>query len=222
MNALKKLPITYLGQLHEVKLINFSVDMEEVLPLVPQRLKVRAFDGKAIISMVNVKLKEMRPKGMPKPLSFDYQHVAFRLLIDDADLNEDGKAHGIYFLRSFTDKPWVAWSGSKFTHYKLTSAALTDEKEFLLHQGDRFVTYELTDQELPLDQALKDVIQPLDRAYAVEGAKLLRTRIQRDEWPIEPVHCKGFETNFFKTARFLGAFEVKGVIDYEWMASVLL
>lgn len=222
MNALKKLPITYQGELHEVKLINFSVNLEEVLPMVPKGIKVRGFDGKAIISMVNVKLRQMRPKGLPPNLSFDYQHVAFRLLIDDGEYNEDGQPRGIYFLKSFTDKPWVAWSGSRFTHYQLSSAQLIDDEKFSLWQGDRFVKYELTEKGADMNEPLKAIIQPLDRAYAMDREQLLRTRIQREAWPIEPVRCQGFETNFFKTASFLEAFEIKEVIDYEWLAPVLL
>ena len=222
MNALKKLPITYQGELHEVKLINFSVDLNEVLPLVPKGIKVREFDGKAIISMVNVKLRQMRPKGLPQNLSFDYQHVAFRLLVDDREYNDDNQPKGIYFIKSFTNKPWVAWSGSRFTHYKLSSAELEEDEGFELRQGEHFVRYELTDEKEPVNEPLKAIVQPLDRAYAVDDGQLLRTRIQREEWPIKPVHCRGIETNFFKTASFLGAFEVQEVIDYEWMAPVLL
>jgi len=221
MKALKKLPITYKGELHGVKLINFSVDLEEVINKVPKGIKVRDFDGRVIISMVNVKLKQMRPKGMPKALSFDYQHVAFRLLVDDSEYN-DGDCKGIYFLRSFTDKPWVAWSGSHFTYYQLTQAAISESEGFRLAQDSRYVKYKLTKKVAGLERDLKAIIQPLDRAYAVDGQDLLRTKIQREAWPIEPVPCEGFETNFFRTAKYLGAFEVKKMIDYEWLAPVII
>lgn len=219
MKLLKQIPITYKGELHEVKLINFSVDINEVLPWVPEGIQVRNFDGRAIISMVNVKLRHMRPAGLPKGLSFDYQHVAFRLLVEDSPLNE-GENKGIFFLKSFANKPMMVWGGNLMTNYRLSNALITEGDVFDLRQGDRFVRYKLTDK-IPLeDQGLKSMIGALDRAYAIEQGKLMKTQIQREAWPIEYVACDSFETNFFKTAQLLGAFEVKDVIHYHWLPAV--
>lgn len=48
MRLLKTLPIQYRGELHDVRLVNFSVAMNEVLPKVPANIKV-----KEIISVLN-------------------------------------------------------------------------------------------------------------------------------------------------------------------------
>ena len=221
MNFLKQIPITYVGQLHDVKLINFSVDMEEVLPHVPAGIKVRDFDGKAIISMVNVKLKQMRPVGLPKNLSFEYQHVAFRLLVDDSELN-NGDCKGIFFLKSFTNKPMVAWGGNLMTNYQLSPAKIQDDAEFVLQQEDRFISYRLTNEEVEVMPDLKPIIGAIDRAYAMEGERLMKTQIQREEWPIEWVDCQGFDTNFFQSAKLLGAFQVKNIIDYQWLPAKMV
>lgn len=221
MKLLKKLPIKYSGQLHDVKLINFSVAMEEVLPMVPKGIKVRDFDGRAIISMVNVRLKDMRLSWFSKRLSFDYQHVAFRLLVDDANLN-DGKAKGIYFLKSFTNRPIIAWAGNLMSHYKLSTADIHDVFGFDLWQNDKFIRYHINEKPTEGPRDLKAAIQSIDRAYAMESKDLLCTVIQRKKWPIEWVNCIGFETNFFKSAELLGAFCVKEVIDYQWLPAELI
>ncbi len=221
MKLLKQIPITYKGELHKVKLINFSVNMEEVLPLMPAGIKVRDFDGKAIISMVNVQLRHMRPTGLPKALSFDYQHVAFRLLVDDGHLNE-GENKGIFFLKSFSDKPMVVWSGNLMTNYRLSNAQISEEDGFRLDQGENFVRYKLTDEAVAKDKELKSVVGAIDRAYAMEEGKLMKTLIQRETWPIEQVSCIDFETNFFRSAKLLGAFEVKETIHYHWLPPVLV
>lgn len=213
---LRQIPITYAGELHEVKLINFSVDMAEVTPHLPGGIKARDFGGRAIISMVNVKLKKMRPAGLPVNLSFGYQHVAFRLLIEDGHLN-GGENKGIFFLRSFSDKPLLVWSGNLMTHYRLSNAQISDGETFRLQQGDHFLQYRLTDKVAEGDPALKSMIGAVDRAYAVDGKQLRKTQIQREAWPIQWVDCIEFETNFFESAKLLGAFEVKEVIDYQWL-----
>jgi len=216
MTFLKKIPIKYSGELHDVKLINFSVDKEEVLPMVPKGIKVRDFQGKAVISMVNVKLKKMRPSWWPVQLSFNYQHVAFRLLIDDSGLNS-GQSKGIYFIKSFADKPIVSWAGNLLSHYNLSHAEIHDVFGFDLWQEDKFMRYQLNEKPFEGPKELKSTIQSIDRAYAVNSSDLVCTEIQRDKWPIEWVNCIGFETNFFKSAELLGAFCVKEVIDYKWL-----
>ena len=73
MNLLKRLPIHYKGELHDVRLVNFSVPIEEVVELVPANINVRNFNGRAMISMVDVKLKNMRPVAFPF-IRFKYRH----------------------------------------------------------------------------------------------------------------------------------------------------
>lgn len=74
MSLLKRLPIQYRGELHDVRLINFSVAIEEVLQKVPANIKVKDFNGRAMVSMVDVKLKNMRPVPFPF-VRFNYRHV---------------------------------------------------------------------------------------------------------------------------------------------------
>ena len=92
----------FTGELHNVKLINFSVNLEEVLPFVPNQLKILQENGKAIISMVDVQLKNMSPKILPF-IKFSYRHMAFRLLIDDSGMNSEHEPKGVFFLKSFSE-----------------------------------------------------------------------------------------------------------------------
>src|SRR6188472_940138 len=77
MYLLKRIPIHYKGELHDVRLINFSVAMEELKDKVPASIKIRSINGRAMISMVDVKLKNMRPVLAPFA-RFNYRHIAFR------------------------------------------------------------------------------------------------------------------------------------------------
>ncbi|WP_187263931.1 DUF2071 domain-containing protein [Pontibacter beigongshangensis] len=222
MEMLKKLPLTYVGELHDVRLINFSVEQEEVLPLLPERLRLRDFQGRSLISMVNVKLRHMRPDFMPDALHFNYQHIGFRLLIDDRKYNganRNGDAKGIYFLRSFTDKSLMVHGGSIFTNYRLEKAAITNsDNSFELRQGNEFLKYNLRDEQPPqVKEELKQMVGALDRAYSYIGDTLMRVQIMREGWPIEWATCEGFETNFFSTAKFEGAFRVRDMVPYQWL-----
>ena len=218
MAMLKKIPRTCAGELHQVRLINFSVDKAEVLPYLPAGLQVRDFHGRALISMVNVRLRNMRPGFLPEALHFNYQHIGFRLLLDDAPYS-DGVPKGIYFLRSFTDKALLVLGGSWLTNYKLEKAAIENKgEEFALRQGDHYLRYRLQDkQPQQVNEELRQMVGALDRAYAFVGEELVRVQIMRERWPLAWATCTGFETNYFKTARFEGAFQVPEVIHYQWL-----
>jgi uncharacterized protein YqjF (DUF2071 family) len=216
MNFLKRIPIHYRGELHDVRLINFSVAMEEVKNKVPANIKIRDFNGRAMISMVDVKLKRMHPVFMPSFLNFNYRHVAFRLLVDDSAYN-DGVSKGIFFYKAFTDKPLIIAGGRLLTDYNLGAASIEENNNaVVIAQGKEHVKYCIDDTCNTPDNRLKETIGALDRAYAVLGDTLRVTQIQREKWPIQAVNCTGFENTFFKTAKLEGAFRVFETIYYDW------
>ena len=205
------------GELHEVKLINFSVDINEVLPLVPQSLKILEDKGRAIISMVDVQLKRMRPALLPF-INFGYRHVAFRLLLDDEGLNLEGQPKGVFFLKSFSNRPFLNFFGNLISKYNLSNARVNEYFDAVsLKQADNYLDYALDPfTSVKENTTLHRKIQRIDRAYATDEKGIFVTRIARKHWPIEPVKCYHFATNFFKSAKFLGAFKVNEIINYTW------
>lgn len=218
MTLLKKIPIRYKGELHDIDLVNFSVELSEIEHLVPVPIRPRLINERAMISMVNVKLRRMRPTIVPF-LQFQYQHIGFRLLIEDAGYNEDGHNKGIYFLDSFTDQRSIAWGGKLLTDYRLHSAEIWNYKRDLdLRCGDKMLSYTL-DPVNPADvrtDGLQETIGAIDRAYSILGPKVRMTQIVREKWPLQEVRCTDFTTNFFNTARLEGVFRVPETIYYTW------
>ena len=223
MDLLKRIPIKYIGELHDIRLINFSVDINEIRDKVPTNIKVRDFNGRALISMVDVKLKNMHPAFVPSFCNFSYRHVAFRLLIEDKQYNE-GINKGIFFYQSFTDKALIVEGGKLLTEYKLELATINEnDNHVIVNQGDNVVKYSIEDEIIVTpdenSKNLQKTIGALDRAYSFLGDSLRVTQIQREKWPIQPVQCHDFSTNFFSTARFEAAFRVFETIYYKWLPS---
>jgi hypothetical protein len=220
MNFLKRIPIRYIGELHDVRLINFSVDIDEVKDKVPAQIKVRNFDGRALFSMVDVKLKNMRPSFIPSAIHFNYRHVAFRLLVEDASYNA-GLNKGLFFYKSFTDQPLIIAGGNLLTDYKLESAIITEKNNLVeVRQDQQVVKYAIQDQPGSSPGAMEELqktVGALDRAYSLLGTTLRVTQIQREKWPIQSIGCNQFENTFFKTARLEGAFKVFETIYYQWL-----
>ena len=217
MSWLKRLPIHYSGELHDVRLINFSVVREEISPKLPASIKLRDFNGRAMISMVDVKLKNMHPVAFPW-VRFNYRHVAFRVLVDDGRYN-GGVCKGIFFLKSFSDKTLIVVGGNVMTDYNLEAASIAEQNGMVtITQNERYVKYGLDDSEPEEQPVLRNTIGALDRAYSVLRGNLRVTEIQREKWPIRDVNCEVFKNTFFKTARFEGAFRVFETIYYEWLS----
>lgn len=219
MDLLKKIPITYLGELHDVRLLNFSVDIDEIRNHVPAGIRIRDFGGRALFSMVDVKLKNMRPAFLPSCFHFEYRHIAFRLLVADGD-GSHGQHKGIFFHRSFTDKPLIVAGGKYLTDYNLEMARIEERgREVILSRGEDHLSYELEDVACPAKEGseLQINIQALDRAYSMLGPVLRVTQIQREKWPISPVECTRFENTFFSSSRLEGAFRVFETIYYRWL-----
>lgn len=219
MKLLKRIPISYKGELHEVKLINFSVERQEVESFVPWKIRIRDFGGRAMISIVNVLLKNMHPSFLPESLHFSYRHIGFRLLVDDAHWNDGLTRKGIFFIKSFTDKPWVVQGGHLMTDYNLQLAKIICTPQLLaLKSGEKFLNYSFEeDHPGPANPGLKQTIGLLDRAYSVLDGQIRVTEIQREKWPLEEINCYHFQTNFFRTARLEGAFKVTQTIPYQWI-----
>jgi hypothetical protein len=216
MNVLKRIPMHYKGELHDVRLINFSVDIDEVQPEVPLNIKVRNFNGRAMISMVDVKLRNMRPVVLPF-IRFNYRHIAFRLLVEDRQYN-NGSDKGIFFFRSFTNKPLIVTGGRLLTDYNLEEAQIEEtDNQVIISQDKNYVKYELDGVGDALNEDLKNIIGPLDRAYSVLGNTIRVTLIQREKWPLQQIRCTGFENTFFKSAKLEGAFRVLETIYYDWL-----
>lgn len=220
-NPLKHLPLRFNGELHDIILVNFTVDMAEVLDQVPADIKVRDFDGRAMISMVNVKLKKMRPSFLPAWASFDYQHIGFRLLVEDQHYYENADAHrGIYFLDSFTTRPLMAMGGALLTDYRLQTAEIFNDQHSLdLRDGAQILSYRVAENQVPEqhNHELLHTIGAIDRAYSKLGKQTRVTQIMREKWPLAPMQVLDFRTNFFRTARLEGIFRVPEIIHYEWL-----
>jgi uncharacterized protein YqjF (DUF2071 family) len=202
------------GELHKVKLINFSIEKEELNGMLPEKLKVLDYKGRALISMVDVQLKKMSASSFLP--SFAYRHVAFRLVIDDSEYSKEGPK-GIYFLKSFSSNAAMVLGGNLVANYNLCLSKFQAENNGLkISLDNQNIQYRFDESKVSENEELFQAIKRIDRAYAFKNDKVEITRITRKEWPIEPLNIVDFKTNFFKSAKLEGAFEVKKVIDYIW------
>ncbi|AKF85192.1 Uncharacterized protein YqjF, DUF2071 family [Myxococcus fulvus] len=217
--SLKDLPITLAGKLHDIEIVHFTVDLEEMKQHIPSQLKVRSVGGKSVVSLVNVTPHRMGPQFLPPVMRPTYQAFLFRTLLEDAEYNEEKKDKGLYFT-AVRSPSFMARTGLKlFTDIVIESCVTTRTGNRVdLRTGDRFVRYELDDHApVTVDPEIEDIANTLDRAYTVnEDGVVRRVVIERYRWPLKQVACKDFATNFFKSAEPRACYKVTEIIDYIW------
>lgn len=79
----RTLPLRFQGELHDVELVQFSLDPDEARRHLPEPFTPRLVNGRALVSLVNVRLVGMRPRWIPRLLTFGFRHIALRMMIDD-------------------------------------------------------------------------------------------------------------------------------------------
>ena len=229
--ALRALPLSFQGELFNVKLIQFSLDVAEAMEYLPAGFTPLTVRGRAIVSLANVQLHRMRLTWMPQPLGFNYRHVAFRFLIDDTQFNPKSPGPAIFFVKTFTDRPLLARAADWLTYYRVTPARITTTPSgMLLEQGINQIAYTLA--EGPADPKLHGpafsdwdqataIVKPLDHAYGITPrGRVVITRVLRPGWPVQPMEVVDFSTTFFKTAQLECGFRIQERVPYIWKAPV--
>jgi uncharacterized protein YqjF (DUF2071 family) len=231
MGYLGTSPLTMVGELHEVLLVNFSLPEGLLRERIPAPLVLDLLGGRAVISMVSVKLRWMRPSGLPKLLGFHYHHVAYRVVVNGP------KERGIYFLRSFADKRFIVAFGNALSEYQFERAGITyEERDGQMSLGvtardpaRTAISARLSTErgELPRGSsfpdlsAAKEFTGPLTRAFSVskKGA-VTKVEIAREAWPIQPLTLESFANSEFPEAKPEAAFCVREPIHYRWKRAV--
>jgi hypothetical protein len=174
--------------------------------------------------MVDLKLKNMCPLNVPF-LKFGYRHVAFRLLLDDTEISGISKPKGVYFLKNFSNQSVFNFIGNVLFKQNSTYASIIENSDaFSLRHRTKRLEYALDPYSKCVGEPfLHQKIHRLDRVYETNENGIFVSKIFKENyWPIEPIKCYYFATNFFKTARFLGAFKVKDIFNYRWNTPVLV
>jgi len=228
--ALRSLPLSFQGELFNIKLVQFSLDVAEARRHLPRGFAPLTRNGRAIVSLANVELHRMRLTWMPRPLGFNYRHVAFRFLVEDKSIDPSSGGPAIFFVKSFTDRPLLARAADWLTYYRVAPARIeTTPGGMLLEQGGKRIAYTLAEDRSPRlhGGALSDwdeaaaLLRALDHAYGVTPTgQVVVTRVLRRAWPVEPIEAVEFSTTFFETAQLECAFRIQEPVPYIWQAPV--
>lgn len=92
-------------------LINYQVDKEVLEKYLPKPFKPKLVNGKGVAGICLIRLKEVRPKGLPKQIGISSENGAHRIAVE---WTENGKLkEGVYIPRRDTSSKLNSLAGGK-------------------------------------------------------------------------------------------------------------
>lgn len=94
-----KIP-TLRGIIDRRMLVNFIADPEIIQKILPQPFKPKVYNGKSIVGICLIRLKHVRPKGIPDFVGINSENAAHRIAVE---WKENGKiSEGVFIPRRDT------------------------------------------------------------------------------------------------------------------------
>lgn len=81
-------------------LINYQVDRDVIQKFLPEPFRPKLVNGKAIVGICLIRLKDIRPKGLPKFIGISSENGAHRIAVEWTD--KDVVKEGVYIPRRDT------------------------------------------------------------------------------------------------------------------------
>jgi hypothetical protein len=215
-------------------LINFTVDPEIMARLVPPPFRPKVYLGKAIVGICLIRLRKIRPKGLPGLISLSSENAAHRIAVE---WTEDGiTKEGVYIPRRDTSSKINSLVGGRIFPGRHHHA------EFEVHEQDGHyqVAFRSSDGTTLAIKAEKtpafnpdSIFQTLDNAsrffqggavgYSPGGQVFEGLELRTDQWKVESLSVSQVQSSFFEdeavfpkgSIQFDNALLMTG-IEHEW------
>lgn len=231
-----RIPVIH-GIIERRILANYRLDPEVASSIIPAPFKPQIVNGYAIAGICFIRLKEIRPKFIPKALGLHSENAAHRFAVE---WFVDGvRQTGVYIPCRYTSSKLNAWAGGRLfpgmhhhAHFNVEESNNSYSIKMHSTKGENKVHFagELANQ-LPSTSIFNSLTQASDffqsgalgySATAKKG-KYDGVELRCDEWNISPLNTKVMESNYFdntslfpkKSINFDCAFEMHN-ISHQW------
>jgi hypothetical protein len=214
-----KIP-TITGIIDRRILVNFTVDPEIAKAIVPSPFKPKIVNGKAIAGICLIRLKHVRPKGLPAFTGVGSENGAHRFAVE---WEEDGELkEGVYIPRRDTSSLFNIITGGRIfpgKHYR----AKFDVREA---NGKYHVAFTSTDGTIiSIDAAIKEtfggqsIFKDLNAAsdffkagatgYSPNRNQYEGLLLKTDKWVVKPLEVCNVKSSYFENEQLFPAGSVK-------------
>jgi len=203
-------------------LINFTVDPEIVSRFIPAPFTPKVYKGKAIAGICLIRLKKIRPKGLPDLVSLSSENGAHRIAVE---WDEGGEIReGVFIPRRDTSSKINSFVGGKIFPGRHFHA------EFKVNEGNghyevAFESSDGTTVEICADKTSNynsdSIFGNLETAseffkrgavgFSPSGNKFEGLELRTMNWKVEPLVVSKVRSSFFEN----GAFFPKGSVQFD-------
>jgi hypothetical protein len=217
-------------------LINYSVDKDVITKILPSQFKPKLVKGRAIVGICLIRLKNVRPKGLPGAIGISSENAAHRIAVE---WNEGSlKKEGVYIPRRDTSSTLNALAGGCIfpgEHHLSDFSIEEGNTQYSIsfkHKDGTYVTIEGQETtQWPADSILdtfekaSDFFQKGSVGYSPDkiGETYDGLELKTSKWEMFPLHVTHVDSSFFnnkkifpeQSIRFENALLMKN-IEHEW------
>jgi hypothetical protein len=222
------------GVIDRRMLVNFSADPEVVKKLIPAPFRPQVYNGHAIVGICLIRLKNIRPKGLPSFLGMSSENGAHRFAVEWEDGGET-KA-GVYIPRRDTSSYLNAFAGNRFFPGRHFHAEfLTNERDsvYSIHFKSSDATVVKVDAQLTETWGDESVFESVEHAsaffaggavgYSPGNSGFEGIELKTNSWSVKPLKVTSVYSSFFSdesifpkgSIAFDNALLMRG-IEHEW------
>ena len=226
------------GLIRRRLLVNWSVEIHAIAPLLPAPLRPKLQQGRAVAGICLIRLEDVRPAGAPGALSFSSENAAHRIAVE---WDEDGAPReGVYIPRRDTGSRLAALAGGRVfpgEHHLATFDVRDDGRavELAMRSRDGAVSLRVAgaaSDALPTGSlfgslaAASDFFARGSVGYSAtsDPCRLDGLRLETRSWRVAPFQVADVRSSLFEdpalfppgSARFDHALVMRD-LDHEWI-----
>ena len=215
-------------------LVNFTVNPDVIQKILPATFRPKIYKGKAIAGICLIRLKHIRPKGLPSFVGISSENGAHRIAVE---WTENGEIkEGVFIPRRDTSSYLNSLAGGRIFPGRHHHAKY-DVKEANGHYHIAFKSSDGTSISIDGIKAAEfnesSIFESLDEAskffeggavgYSPNGDKLEGLKLETFNWKVEPLNVTNVQSSFFEdetvfpkgTVQFDNAL-LMTEIEHEW------
>jgi hypothetical protein len=216
-----RVPILH-GLIDRRLLINFTADPEVVQKMIPFPFRPKIYNGKAIVGICLIRLKNIKPKGFPDFLGLSSENGAHRIAVE---WDEDGQVkEGVYIPRRDTSSKLNTFLGGRFF------PGVHHLAKFIVREtgNDYHVEFISSDQTtISIDakevaqfdtnsifKTLENVSDFFEKGvigYSPNNDKFDGMKLQAYQWKVKPLEVVDVKSSFFEDEQLFP----KGSIQFD-------
>ncbi|MCD1118600.1 DUF2071 domain-containing protein [Chryseobacterium turcicum] len=203
-----KIPTIH-GIIERRMLINYVAEPEFVAKILPKPFRPKLYNNKAIVGICLIRLKNIKPKGLPNFLGVNSENGAHRIAVE---WDENGETkEGVFIPRRDTSLKLNAIVGGKIfpgKHYLAKFNVLEQNNHFHLDFTSSDNTTIEIDAKLSDKLNENSIFQTLDNVseffekgsigYSPNGKDFDGLQLETYKWEVKPLEVENVKSSFFE------------------------